>query len=73
MLTGAFQAKRNGRRLLWKTKKTLIEKEKQNEPELKRIVIESINNEPATESEYTPAFKAVFTAHDEGTEFVLYR
>ena len=40
---------------------------------LKRVVIEVINNKPATESVYVKAFEATFNAQDEGTEFVLYR
>lgn len=40
---------------------------------LKRIIIKSINNKPATESAYVEAFETAFKAHDEGTEFVLYR
>ena len=40
---------------------------------LKRIIIESINNEPATESRHPKTFKTVFNAHDESAEFVLYR
>ena len=40
---------------------------------LKRIIIESINNEPAIDSAYVKAFETLFHAHDEGTEFVLYR
>ena len=31
---------------------------------LKRIIIESINNEPATESRHSKTFKTVFNAHD---------
>ena len=40
---------------------------------LKRIIIESINNELATESRHPKTFKTVFNAHDESAEFVLYR
>ena len=40
---------------------------------LKRIIIESINNEPATESRHPKTFKTVFNAHNESAEFVLYR
>ena len=39
----------------------------------KRIIIKSINNKPATEIAYVEAFETAFKAHDEGTEFVLYR
>ena len=40
---------------------------------LKRIIIELINNKPAIDSAYVKAFETLFHAHDEGTEFVLYR
>ena len=40
---------------------------------LKRIIIKSINNKSATKSAYVEAFETAFKAHDEGTEFVLYR
>ena len=46
---------------------------KKNNVSHHRIIIKSINNKSATKSAYVEAFEIEFKAHDEGTEFVLYR